>query len=225
MKRYTQGQEAPIGLYIAARALDMRLVESGESILRGKPGAQYIHLPLVVAVALGPVIGGLFAVALPLMVFAAIGQAVVQRIRKPRVVEAGTPARRGVYVAVNRLSVRHVGADGEPIDAVAGTRFLRVPTVALVLFSPLVGGAFVVFFPLLFAAALVYAVSRAIAAPFVALWERHVYLTHARWEPAAAYVVDPNESDDEGTEPVLDAALESIGAEVEARRAAERGEG
>ncbi|MCA9558000.1 MAG: hypothetical protein H6704_15425 [Myxococcales bacterium] len=237
MTWYREGDIVPTGFYIAPRKLDVRAVVRGQdgphapdgARLRGVEGARYLRLPLFVGVLLTPVIGGAFALSMPAVVLFALGREIVRRARQKRVVAGQEPAPAGVYLGLDRLAVRHVGAAGEAIDAPADTRYWRVPTLLLVLLSPLAGGLFVVAFPVFLVVALVGGLARALTRPVVALWREHVYLLEARWEPSAAYLAHARERAARGEEPsvlddeALDAAaldpnLRRLADEVEARR-------
>ena len=99
--------------------------------------------------------------------------------------------------------------------------------------SPVVGGLFVLFFPVALVVALAATLARALVQPLVALWRRHVYLAEARWEPSAAYVAHARERVRKGQAPAmvddlaldaaelapdLDPSLSALAEEVEARR-------
>lgn len=70
MKRFETGQRAPYGIYVAPRAMDIRLVGADGEVLEGRRGASYVHLPTWMVVALGPALGGVFVMAFPLLVIA-----------------------------------------------------------------------------------------------------------------------------------------------------------
>ena len=72
MKRYTTNQPATYGLYVSARPLDVQLIGADGETLRGREGASYRRLPMWAVVALGPALGGVFVMAFPLLVIAAV---------------------------------------------------------------------------------------------------------------------------------------------------------
>lgn len=72
MKRYQTGSEAPYGLFVSVRPLDVRFVGADGESLEGHAGAQYVHLPMWTVVALGPVLGGFFLISFPLLALAAL---------------------------------------------------------------------------------------------------------------------------------------------------------
>ena len=70
---------------------------------------------------------------------------------------AGDPVEYGVYLSLWPFDVQHVGVDGEALQGIGGANYRRVPMWAALLVSPILGGAFVLLFPLFIAAAIVYA--------------------------------------------------------------------
>ena len=76
MKTFKTGEKVGYGLYISAKALDIRFVGSDGETLEGKRGVEYTRLSGLLVVAAAPVIGGVFAMAFPFivigMVFAAL---------------------------------------------------------------------------------------------------------------------------------------------------------
>jgi len=154
MSTVQSGQAAPPGVYISIKPPDLRVVSGAEPTLGGLPGAEYYKLPLVAVVVLGPVFGGVFAMSLPFMVFLAFGNAVREYIGGFRTFRAQEIAPWGVYLGYNRLTLAHVTASGERIEGRAGTRYIRLPSLLVVLFSPLLGLLYIMVFPVLLAVAL-----------------------------------------------------------------------
>ncbi|MGM0574267.1 MAG: hypothetical protein ACQEXJ_00850 [Myxococcota bacterium] len=72
MKRYQTGQSAEYGLYVTALPPDLRFVGADGEALDGRPGATYARLPMWSVVVLGPVAGGVFVLAFPLLVIGAL---------------------------------------------------------------------------------------------------------------------------------------------------------
>jgi hypothetical protein len=147
------GQLAPAGVYLSLRHVDMQVVSGAERYLRGLPGATYKRLPLVAVVVLGPIIGGLFAMGLPLIILAAFTKAVFEYISKFRTYQTGESVRWGVYLGLTRPGVAHVGATGEKLRGHEGVRYLRIPTLLVVVLSPLLGLLYVILFPAILAVA------------------------------------------------------------------------
>lgn len=162
MNTYVTGEAVGSGLYMSWKQRDLRIVTETEQVLDGEPEAIYRRIPLWMLVALAPVLGGLYAMAFPVIIFSALLKVVAENVGAFRVHTAGEEAPWGVYVALNHMAVAHVTATGERLGGEVGTRFLRVPTWLLVVGSPLVGGAYVLFFPVILAVALVAAVGGAL---------------------------------------------------------------
>lgn len=243
MKRYLENSTAPAGIYVSIHSFDVRVNDGNDTRLVGKPGAEYFRIPFAALVVAGPVLGALFAMAFPFVVFAALLTGMSKHAAAARTAtktvhtwQAGQAAREGVYVATNRLAVRHVSAPQELLPGDAGTRYLRVPTLLLLLCSPAIGALYVVTFPFVAAATLAVVLFQALYDAGHQAWEDHMHLADLRWTPAMANLV-PEKKPESAPETVTEnaattetvtqpAALEpdlnALDAEVEARRAAER---
>ena len=162
MNTYVTGESVGSGLYLSWRQRDLRIVTESEQVLDGEPEGIYKRIPLWMLVVLAPVLGGLYAMAFPVIIFSSLLQVVAEQIGAFKVHEAGEATEWGVYVAMNHMAVSHVSATGERLGGEVGTRYLRVPTWLLVVGSPIVGGFYVVFFPVILAVALVAAVGGAL---------------------------------------------------------------
>jgi hypothetical protein len=230
MRTYENGQAAPIGVYISVRHLDMRVITGDDETLAGKEGVAYRRSPLLLIALLGPVLGGLFVMAMPFIIFAAFAHALLGRVAGFRTYLAGEQVPWGVYVGLNRPVVRHVSGSGEVLTARPGIRFVRVPTWLLLLASPALGGLYVVLFPLILAFAMVSVLVHLVVAAIGHALEKHGHLAQARWQPAASYL-DAAAVKQAGTGTATDAVtpiddgLGELEAEVAARRDAERNRG
>ncbi len=100
MRTYRHGETARYGLYLSAWPPDVRFVSADGETLEGVDRASYMRLPTLLVVLLGPVIGGLFVLLFPLVVFAAVAY--------------------GVGTLVTRKGAKLVGRDAavpEPVEA------------------------------------------------------------------------------------------------------------
>jgi len=68
MKTYQSGSRVPYGLYASLKQLDFCFVNGSGEVLEGLHGANYIHIPALVTLALLPIIGASFYFAFPVMV-------------------------------------------------------------------------------------------------------------------------------------------------------------
>lgn len=154
MKTYTSGSKAPAGIYLAPRDLDLRILTENEQELAGKAGAEYKQVPLYLIVLFAPLIGAIFALGFPAVIFAAFAHVLFKSVRTYR---AGEAVGWGVYFGFNRPAISYVSEEGERLAGKAGTKYLRLPSLLLVLASPVAGGFFVLAFPVILAAATVTA--------------------------------------------------------------------
>jgi hypothetical protein len=116
-----------------------------------------VRAPLLLIVAMAPVMGGLFVAFLPFIGVAlflgAIGRRIGQavRLRRGTVPRAkrhgGDPAPRGVYFAPLRLRMFQARTDGEELPGDTKVRWFRIPVALLFVAAPLVGGLYFVLLP------------------------------------------------------------------------------
>jgi hypothetical protein len=131
---------------------------TGDELEPGASGAWRVPGPLVVL--LSPVLGGLYAVAFPLVVFATLFGVIRARLRPRR---AGTSVPWGLYLGLRSPRWVEVREEGGRLPGPAGARYVRVPRLALLLLSPVLGGLFFLGLPFLVGAAF-------IAVPIAHLW-------------------------------------------------------
>jgi len=224
MRTYETGKTVPAGVYFSVRHLELRVVTEDSGILTGKEGVAYRRSPLFLIALVAPILGGMFVMALPLIVFASFAQAAIRRLVRVRTYSAGEQVPWGVYLAVNRPAVRHVSATGEVLASRPGTRFVRVPTWLLVLASPVVGGLYVVLFPIILAGVIASFLIHLVNVAIRRALARHGHLAHARWEPAASYLrpLQRDAAEEATTEEGIDEELRDLEAEVATRREQER---
>ena len=132
------------------------------------------------------------------------------------------PAKWGVYLAVNRFDLRTVNAEGEVLDGPERTRYVRLPTLLVVAMSPVLGGLFVLFFPVLIVAALVTVGAEVALRAGQRAWTRRAHLRRLRWEPMVAHL-DPHDEVGEAKDSPEPAGLRDLEAEVRERRQQENG--
>lgn len=123
----------------------------------------------------------------------------------------------GLYLSFRRPDIRFVGADGESLEGVDGATYRRLPTPLVVAAGPVLGGLFVIAFPVLIILATIVGLGRLITTRVRATADEHAYLASGRYEPSMAYL---NKGEGEGE----DAELADLEKEVETARADEAGE-
>ena len=107
---------------------------------------------------------------------------------------AGQKVEYGIYVAPKALDARFVGADGETLNGKAGAEYTHLPSILLVLAAPVMGGVFVLAFPLIIIFSIIGVVGTMMTKAVKSAFESRVHLTQMRWEPAAAYLNKSNRS-------------------------------
>lgn len=98
------------------------------------------------------------------------------------------PATYGLYISTHPFDVRFVGADGETLDGLPGASYRRMPTLLALLLAPVIGGAFVMAFPVLVIVASVIGIARVAVRGAKKAAGEHAWLASPRWEPSASYL-------------------------------------
>lgn len=101
---------------------------------------------------------------------------------------ANETAEYGIYYSLRNLDVRFVGADGEMLEGKAGVTYNRLPMALALAAGAVLGGAFVMAFPLIILAATFYGIFRVVANKVSAAVEKRAYLAMLRWEPVGSYL-------------------------------------
>jgi hypothetical protein len=87
MKRFHGGTKAEPGFYWSTGRWAVETVSERPAVLAGPPEETYVRIPMLAMLAVAPVMGGLFAVFLPLigfvMVFRELGRGIARRTRRP----------------------------------------------------------------------------------------------------------------------------------------------
>lgn len=110
---------------------------------------------------------------------------------------SGEKVGYGLYVAPNVLDVRFVGSEGETLEGKDHGKYVRLPVVLMVLASPIIGGVFVLAFPLLVVLIAAYAVLEFGLAKIGSVAKANAHLAFMRWEPTAAYLNKKNKKEKE----------------------------
>ena len=128
------------------------------------------------------------------------------------------PAPYGLYISTRPFDVRFVGADGETLDGLPGASYRRVPTLLALLLAPMLGGAFVIAFPILVIVAAVVGIARVAVREVRKAAGEHAWLASPRWEPSTSYLTKGEKKGDVEEVPT---ELADLRDEVGERRADE----
>lgn len=78
---YANRQPAPYGLYLSTKPLDVRFVGAEGEDLEGT-AETYMRVPTVLSFVLAPVLGAVFVVAFPVVIFVAVSFAVLVKFNE-----------------------------------------------------------------------------------------------------------------------------------------------
>jgi len=148
--------------------------------------------------------------------------------------KTGQTAPYGTYATAYPPDIRFIGADGETLEGLAKANYVRLPTPLVFVLSPVIGGIFVLAFPVLVLAcagmaawmltsAAVRTANTAVVDRVKAAVDRHAYVVRQRWEPVTAYL-DKAGDDKEEAPTDEERETEDLEREVTERRDAERNE-
>jgi hypothetical protein len=135
-------------------------------------------------------------------------------------IKSGSAVQSGYYLNVSRWAVEPVAKDGDRLPAGKG-EWMKVPTVAALLLTPILGATFLMFLPLIgFVLAL-----QALAAPLVAMFRGSATELAATmtpgWQPGEAHFTgkSPENAGVEEKGPIAkDAQLDALEKEIEQKR-------
>lgn len=137
-------------------------------------------------------------------------------------VQSGTPVRSGVYVSLWPPDSRFVGMDGDALEGRPGTRYVRVPSFLLLVASPIIGGLFVILFPVMILAALGIALAVLVLRILRPAADSASLLARVGWRPVEASFNGSADAGDPSAEGTQDAELKELAEKVEARREEEK---
>lgn len=131
----------------------------------------------------------------------------------------------GVYVSLRGLDIQVVDGEEEALTGRPNATYRRIPMPLLILLSPVIGGAFVLLFPVLVLMAIAMAAGNALARLVRPLSQRYAHLARPRFEPAAAFLESGDEGDTPDGKPQAShpsEELDELEEEVSARRLEEQ---
>ena len=133
----------------------------------------------------------------------------------------GTPVKSGYYWNVGKWEVIPVEKDGGRLPGGPTERYLEVPTLALLLLLPIVGGLFVVFLPVTAFVLVAYALAMNVAALALGGAAGLASTVAPGWRPGEAHLTGkPGEGDKDlpHEHGAGDQALEALRKEIATKR-------
>lgn len=137
--------------------------------------------------------------------------------------KGGDEARGGFYWNTRNWAITLNRRDGETLPGDGEDRFVRIPTLALVIVGPAVGGLFAMFLPFIGFALVGYHGARKLAMLTAGAAHGLAATLVPAWRPGEAYLAGgPVHRKDEAAtaRPATDGKLETLQKEIEARRKA-----
>ncbi len=114
---YAGGTQVKSGFYVNRRTFQLVNIEKDGGTLPGGAEGRFLRIPVLVAMAAAPALGGLFVVALPFIGFGVLGQAIVRAVTGSAKEVAATVATPAMPVGSTALTGKPAekGATGEPV--------------------------------------------------------------------------------------------------------------
>lgn len=130
---------------------------------------------------------------------------------------SGDRVKYGAYVSKSPLDIRMVESDGDVLDGRSGASYKRISTPLAVAASPLLGGAFVMLFPLAVVSFACFYAAKSIA---TSVFGNTAQLAVVRWDPTTAYIRHPkgNSGDKENLPTQADRQMDDLRQQVKTAR-------
>jgi hypothetical protein len=135
----------------------------------------------------------------------------------------GTQVKSGYYMDASHLSFTAIQKDGGALPGGAETRWKRVPTMLVVAAAPVLGGLFVVAFPLVGFGVAAYAIGRKLSGRVRAGAKEIAATVAPTWVPGEAHLTgEPPEAEAAGSQPAQDEPQDEHMQELEREIAKKR---
>jgi len=131
---------------------------------------------------------------------------------------SGQNVSYGMYVSTRPLDVRFVGVDGEKLEGRDDAEYRHIPNAMAMLAAPVLGGLFVISFPITIFLAAARAMTQAAGQKVNELSEENAHLARHAWQPQAAFL----KGESEAVEGEVDEKVAVLEAEVEGARKDEK---
>lgn len=162
------GAAVPGGYYLNVSRWAIEVAgEGGARLPEGK--GTWRRIPAAAALILTPILGGLFLLALPLIGFGCMLQALGARAARgaKEVVMAytgGSTVKSGYYWCPRSWTVNVIPPEGGRLPGEGDARYVKVPFPLLFVVVPVMGALFLVFLPFIGFGLMAYAAARRISA-------------------------------------------------------------
>lgn len=131
----------------------------------------------------------------------------------------GTQVKSGYYMDASTLAFANVEKDGGTLPGGAKTRWKRVPVLLVVAAAPLLGGLFVVAFPLLGFGVAAYALGRKLTSRARAGAKEIAATVAPSWAPGEAHLTgEPPRTGSGDAAPAQDERMQQLEREIEEKR-------
>lgn len=207
------------GYYFNASRWAIEVVErDGMRLPAGRGG--WRRIPAAAALALTPILGAMFLVALPFIGFGCMLQALARRAREAVMAyTGGSEVRSGYYWSPRSWKVEVVPPEGGRLPGPGGARFVKVPFPLLFVVVPVLGAVFLVFLPLVGFGLLAHAVVRRLAGGMRKGADELASTVTPGWRPGEAHFTGKLGDGLPGAESKVTREIEELEKEISEKRA------
>ena len=135
--------------------------------------------------------------------------------------QGGERAKAGFYLDVNSWAVTTLSGQGGVLPGGADAQFVRVPTIGLLVFAPLMGAAYAIFLPFIGIALVAQYATKKVAAGARDVTESLMGTMSPAWRPGEAHFTGTPDEKDKAKEgdkaPHVEERLKKIEQEIEKR--------
>lgn len=206
------------GYYLNASRWAIEVVErDGMRLPEGEGG--WRRIPAAAALALTPVLGAMFLLALPFIGFGCMVHALARRAREAVMAfTGGSEVKAGYYWSPRSWKVEVVPPEGGRLPGPGGARFVKVPFPLLLVVVPVLGALFLVFLPLIGFGLLGHAVVRRTAGGMRKGADELASTLTPGWRPGEAHFTGKPGEELPSAESKVTREIEALEKEIEERR-------
>jgi len=201
LSKHRGGELVGKGTYLGIRSGEFISVQEREQ-LPGTAEASYRKVPLLALLVVGPLLGLAFVIFLPAAAPVALAYVAVGKVRAKmgsyrqmlqRQYYPGEALAQGAYINLRSWELVTV-EEGDTVETVPGTRYMRIPVAAVLLLGPFVGLVFVLLLPMLVPIVLAILILHKVQASTAGLRAMSLPMAVSR-QPGLAYLQPRREKD------------------------------
>ena len=206
------------GYYLNASRWAIEVVERDGMRLPEGAGL-WRRIPTAAALALTPVLGAMFLVALPFIGFGCMLHALARSAREAVMAyTGGSEAKAGYYWSPRSWKVEVVPPEGGRLPGPGGARYVKVPFPLLLVIVPVLGAVFLVFLPLVGFGLFALAIARRLSGGMRKSADELASTLTPGWRPGEAHFTGKPGAELPSAESKVTREIEDLEREIERKR-------